>query len=146
MNSTNAKQFKDAIRDFGREMEQLEKSVLLCCGVTFAQCNTIMEIGKAGSVSLNTLADIMRVDNSTMSQTISKLVSQKFVERELNPDDRRYVTIKLTEDGNRVFEKIDKGMNAYYADVYDSIPEDKRGQIIESIKIMTEILGKKCSC
>lgn len=137
------KGFKNAIRKFGKEFEQLEKGVLLCCGVTFTQCNTILEIGRAGCVSLNKLADLLEVDNSTMSQTISKLVKQKLVRRDIDPDDRRYVTISLTQEGMTVYKKLDEGMNSYYTDVYYSIPEDKRVQIIDALGMMTDILRQK---
>lgn len=143
MNNMDEKGFKDAIRKFGKEFEQLEKCVLLCCGVTFTQCNTILEIGRAGSVSLNKLADLLEVDNSTMSQTISKLVKQKLVKREVDPDDRRYVTISLTQEGMTVYKKLDEGMSSYYTDVYHSIPEDKRVPIIDALSMMTDILRQK---
>ena len=66
-----------------------------CCGVTFAQCHAIVEIGRASTLSLNDLADILGLDKSTMSRTINNLVNEGLVARELDNEDRRFVRIEL---------------------------------------------------
>ena len=116
---------QDEIDIFQKQIAKVQSSVLVCCGLTFTQCNIILEIGKAGSLSLTKLADLLEVDNSTMSLMVSKLVKQKLVKRETNESDRRYVTIELTKKGKEAFQAIRDGMAEFYTEVYDSVPEDK---------------------
>ena len=146
MNSVNMQIFKNALKEFEKEIGDMEKNVITCCGLTFTQCNTIVEIGKAGIISLNTLADLLGVDNSTMSQTISKMVKQNLVVRETDPNDRRYVEITLTKEGGTAYENIDGGMNAYYASIYSSIPKDKRSQIVDSLITLNDLLKREKGC
>ena len=88
--------------------------------VTFAQCHAIVEIGRANaragerSISLNDLAEILELDKSTMSRTINNLVNSDLAVREIDPNDRRYLNIKLTEKGRQSFREIEAGMERYF--------------------------------
>jgi DNA-binding MarR family transcriptional regulator len=70
-----------------------------------AQCHAVVEIGRAGGISLAELAGLLNLDSSTMSRTVNNLVNSGYVIRELDPKDRRYVTIELTENGRTVSRK-----------------------------------------
>jgi DNA-binding MarR family transcriptional regulator len=100
------------------------------------QCHAIVEIGRASSLSLNDLAEILGLDKSTMSRTLNNLVNNHLAERATHPEDRRYITIKLTEQGMKAFREIEESMNAYFNHVYQSIPEPKREQVYESLQIL----------
>ena len=50
----------------------LDRGDAICCGVSLTQCHTIVEIAKAGSISLNELADILTLDKSTVSRTVER--------------------------------------------------------------------------
>lgn len=146
MDSTNEHSFREAMKQLEKQIGDMEKTVVSCCGLTFTQCNTIVEIGRAGAISLNKLAELMDVDKSTMSLTISKLVKQKLVVRELDTCDRRYVSIVLTIEGQKIFETIQSGMDWHYAGLYASIPENKKSQIIDSLRILNSIFKQEKCC
>ncbi|MCX7920646.1 MAG: MarR family transcriptional regulator [Clostridia bacterium] len=147
MNYTNdANQLREFIRLLERKFGILEKSEVSCCGVTFSQCHAIVEIGRAKNISLNELAETLGLDNSTMSRTVNNLVTNGMAEREIDPADRRYVTIKLTESGHKIFEGIETAMNLYFKRVYNNIPDDKKEQVIESLYILLEAIGRNECC
>lgn len=146
MNNTNEQTFRAAMKELEKHIGDMEKRVVSCCGLTFTQCNTIMEIGRTGAISLNKLAELMEVDKSTMSLTISKLVKEKLVTRELDTCDRRYVSIVLTLEGQKVFETVQGGMTGHYAGLYASIPENKKSRIIDSLRILNSIFMKEKYC
>lgn len=80
-----------------------------------------------------------------MSRTINNLVDIKLVIRELHPKDRRYVAIRLTEEGLKVFNDIEDRMEIYYKNILENIPEVKREQVLESLKLLTEAVSiNKC--
>jgi len=122
----------------------LEKGEALCCGVTLSQCHAIVEIARAGSISVNDLANLLGLDKSTMSRTINNLVEQELVTREPDPKNRRCLSISLTAKGQELFLNIESGMEQYYRGVYDSLPEDRREQILESLEILVNSLPSKC--
>lgn len=133
---TEERQLREGIRQLERVLGVLNESEMTCCGVTLAQCHAVVEIGRAESLSLVELSNLLNLDNSTISRTVNNLVNKGFVERQLDPDDRRYVTIYLTGDGRKVYNQIEKNMAEEYSRVYNSIPLEKRQQVIESLQIL----------
>mgnify|MGYP005863244637 CR=1 FL=1 len=137
---------RETVRLLERKLGVLDDLQSSCCGVTFAKCHAIVEIGRAGSISLNDLADILGLDKSTMSRTINNLVNNELVMREIDPEDRRYINIKLTEKGNQSFKEIEAGMKEYFIQIYNAIPEAKREQVIESLQILLQALSENECC
>lgn len=145
MEEVGAKNLRELLRVLIRNLDVLEKSESSCCGVTVAQCHAIVEISRAGEISLNALAELLVLDKSTMSRTINNLVEMGLATRELHEADRRYVSIRLTEGGNKHFVEIEAGMKEYYENIFRSIPEDKRSQVIESLELVV-LAAKENKC
>ncbi len=138
----DSKQLRENIRILERKLGVLQDTEYSCCEISMAQCHALVEIGRAESISLNELAELLNLENSTMSRTVNNLVNSGLVERELDPKDRRYVSIKLTESGIKVFEGIEKNMDLYFQKVLESIPSNKQKQVIESLQILLEAVSK----
>lgn len=143
---SDEKQLREQIRRLERKLGLLEDAGLSCCAISFAQCHALVEIGRAGSISLIDLAGKLNLDNSTMSRTVNNLVNSELAERETDPSDRRYVTIKLTNSGKEQFVSIEEGMSAYYEKIYGKIPEDKRSQVLESLDILLDAMKDRGGC
>lgn len=133
------------MRILERKLGILEEEVV-CCGITMTQCQVLVEIGRVKSISLNKLSNLLNVKNSTMSRTVNNLVESGFVKREIDPTDRRYVTISLSESGVSLFNIIEEGMNQYFVRVYDSIPENKKEQVIESLELLLAAIEENECC
>jgi DNA-binding MarR family transcriptional regulator len=146
MKEIGAQNLRELLRILIRNLDVLEKGESSCCGVTVAQCHAIVEIGRAGEISLNVLAELLVLDKSTMSRTINNLVEMGLVAREMHSEDRRYVSIRLTEDGRKTFEGIETSMKQYYEKVFLSIPQEKRGQVIESIELVVQAAKENKCC
>jgi DNA-binding MarR family transcriptional regulator len=140
-----AGELREMIRLLMRRLGVLEKSEASCCGITLGQCHALIEIGRAGEISLNELAELLNVDNSTMSRTVNNLVSNELIERVINPEDRRYVKITLTEKGEQMFKEIEENMGSYFKHILEAIPEDKHQQVVESLRLLMGAI-KKANC
>jgi DNA-binding MarR family transcriptional regulator len=113
--------------------------------MTLGQCHAIVEIGRAGEISLNELAEVLNLDNSTMSRAVNNLVDQGYAVREADKEDRRYIKILLTEQGLSTYKAIESSMESFFEDIFDSIPEEKHKQVMESLNLLeTALRGKKC--
>ncbi|MCR4434819.1 MAG: MarR family transcriptional regulator [Clostridiales bacterium] len=145
-NTKDSRQLREMMRLLERKLGILEESEVACCGITMAQCHALVEVGRAKNISLNELAELLNLKNSTMSRTVNNLVNSELVKRDIDPQDRRYITISLTESGTKIYEGIEESMNLYYKRVYDWIPEDKRGQVMESLQILLEAISKNECC
>lgn len=137
---------RETVRLLERKLGLLNDIQSACCGVTFAQCHAIVEIGRAKRISLNELADILGLDKSTISRTVNNLVNNHLAVREIEPKDRRYIMITLTEAGWNTFRKIEAEMNTYFAQVYHRIPEGKREQVVESLHLLLQALSDNGDC
>lgn len=143
-NTDDYKRLRESIRILERKLGLLNDGEMCCCNVTMAQCHAIVEIGRAGSISLAELAGLLNLDNSTMSRTVNNLVNSGYVTRELDPKDRRYVTIELTESGKAIFNEIEDGMDRKFAVILERIPDAKRAQILESLELLADAFEDGC--
>ncbi len=137
---------RELLRILVRNLGLLEKSEASCCGTTIAQCHAIVEIGRVNQISLNELSDVLGLDKSTMSRTINNLVEGDLVIREIHTEDRRYITIGLTEKGKEVFKSIEGSMELYYKSILNSIPEDRRKQVLESLELLADAVKQNKCC
>lgn len=136
---------RELIRVLVRNLGLLEKSEASCCEITISQCHAIVEIGRIEKLSLNELAELLELDKSTTSRTINNLVDLGLVQREVSTEDRRYITINLTTEGEKIYKNIENSMDEYYLNVFNSIPEEKRNQVLESLELLTDaVKNNKC--
>jgi len=143
---TGVKNLRESIRGIEKCLGVLEKTQASCCGSSLSQCYAIVEIGRAVELTLNELASILNVDKSTASRIVNGLVNENMVERESSQGDRRYISIRLTQKGTKVFKEIEENMHLYYTKVYEAIPKEKQEQVMESLEILLEALRLNKCC
>lgn len=146
MINEGSKVLRELIRMLVRELGVLEKSDASCCKVSITQCHAIVEIGRKEKISLVDLAALLGLDKSTMSRTINNLVEADLVLRNIDMENRRYVIIQLTEKGSSVFRDIEKSMDEYYMGIFNSIPVNKRSQVLESLQLLKEAVESNNCC
>jgi DNA-binding MarR family transcriptional regulator len=111
-----------------------------CCGLTYSQCHTLIEIGVKGEVSLVDLASSLGLDKSTLSRTIQAMVVSGLVTRTTNEKDRRYVRISLSKQGRKVYELIGRVYYDFMARVFDLIPARKQEEVLENIGLFADAM------
>jgi len=145
MINADGNDLREIVRILVRNLGLLEKTEAGCCGVTLAQCHAIVEIGRVKEISLNSLAELLNLDKSTMSRTVDNLVKQNLVLREVHSENRRYIKIILTENGEEIYKGIEKNMEDYYKRVISLVPSEKREQVLDSLQILVDIVKvNKC--
>jgi len=117
----NIENFRTDLRFFERAIERINKSTCLL-GINIPQCHTIMEIGIADALSVNTLAEKMNVDKSTVSRQVEKLVQSELVTRITTAEDRRKVNISLSEKGLEIYEQMNTVLNEQFSTVFKEVP------------------------
>lgn len=138
------------IQEFRRHLRMIERSVAEqlktetdCCGVTLAQCHTLVELGDAGTINLAGLAERMDLDASTLSRTVDSMVKAGLIARDINADNRRAIIISLTEKGLQRLESINRSCNEFYGRMLDLIPKEKRPWLLEGIRIVADVFAAK---
>jgi len=133
-------QLREQIRVFIRKLGLIERSGMECCGVTLPQCHAIVEVGRKGALSVNDLAELLNLGKSTVSKTVDKLVSRELLVRDPDKNDRRYVVLKLTKQGQKFYDSIDEQMENYFSTVFHAISKEKRNQVLESLLLLVKAL------
>jgi DNA-binding MarR family transcriptional regulator len=146
--------FREKLRQLEREIGWQLKNDTECCGVTVAQCHIIVEIGNKGEASVVDLSTVLGLDTSTLSRHINGMVTVGLVDRVLNPKDRRYVSITLTEQGRKVYQSIEDICNTKYGKIFEFIPPEKHGHVLEGFNLLVDAITEArraedasgCSC
>ena len=135
---------REQVRKLERLLSLLNEGEMSCCGITFTQCHALVEIGRAGTVSLSALAERLDLDNSTTSRTVQNLVSAGIARREPDPADRRAVVIALSPSGEALFQRVEGNMTNQFESIWNRIPDNKREQVLESIDLLVDALHQTC--
>ena len=138
----DSKIFRELIMLFEQKLELLNKQDTCCSEVSLAQCHALVEIGRAKSISLKNLSNILTLDISTMSRTVDSLVKKDFVLRSPSKVDRRSIDIELTEKGLLTFEDIENKMNDKFKKVFKEISDEDQLTAINGLNIIIEALSK----
>jgi len=136
------KQFREYTRQLECHLGNMNQSDCCCCGVSTTQCFMIVEIGRKPGISVKELAEILRMDKSGVSRAVEELVQKGFIERNSSKEDRRYVALTLLPKGQERFEKIENDMYLKFKAVLEQIPEEKREQVVEALKLYNEACTK----
>ena len=136
------KEFREYTRQLECHLGNMNQSDCCCCGVSTTQCFMIVEIGRKPGISGKELAEILRMDKSGVSRAVEELVQKGFVERNPSKEDRRYVALTLLPKGQERFEKIENDMYLKFKAVLEQIPEEKREQVVEALKLYNEACTK----
>jgi DNA-binding MarR family transcriptional regulator len=141
LNEFNSKSFRELIRVLERKLGLLNKQDSCCSQVSLAQCHALVEIGRAESISLKELANILSLDISTMSRTVDSLVKKDFVLRSPSKLDRRSIDIELTEKGLITFKDIEIQMDEKFNRILETISAENQLTAITGLNIIIEALS-----
>jgi DNA-binding MarR family transcriptional regulator len=85
----------------------------------------LLVIDKSGEVIMSQVADSLNMPMSTLTGVIDRLVKKGYISRNRNENDRRIVTISLTEKGRELTEKIKIIVMDYIKGIYNILSEEE---------------------
>lgn len=136
MQDINATLLREYIRQLVRRLEKISKTNSDCSSLPLSQCHALTEIGRAGTLSLKMLSNILLIDISTTSRAVDALVKRGLVCRLESLSDRRCIEISLTPEGITLFRIIEDSMDAIFLNTFNSIPSNKQEDVITSLHIL----------
>lgn len=89
-----------------REFERRTNEAMRPLGLTAAQADAIVVIGKSQPVSLKELGELLIAEAGHPSRLVDRLVESGLVERRGAEDDRRRVELSLTPEGRRLKARV----------------------------------------
>jgi DNA-binding MarR family transcriptional regulator len=141
MNKKQTKSFRSILRVLERELGFQSDSESQCCGMTLTQCHVLMELVGKKTANIKELSELFGLDKSSLSRIVDKMFESGYLIRTEKKDDRRFLSISLTEKGVRTAEEINAVCDRYFGKLFKLIPEDKHSSVIESLILLTNAMN-----
>lgn len=79
------------------------------------------------------------VTKQAVSQVLDTLVSRRFLSRGPDPDDRRRITLELTERGQQVVDAVTRGVQAVDLQLHQRVSPEQVGAMRSALRVLAEI-------
>ena len=141
MNRSN--EFRELIRNLERKLGLLNKEGGGCCyNISLAQCHALVEIGRAESISIKSLSQLLNLDISTMSRTVDNLIAKNYAMKIKSDKDKRIFIVKLTDEGKQLFDTVETKMNNKFEKIFEKIEEEDKETVLHSMRILVSIFDE----
>ena len=123
-------------------MTELSKAVrccrqdeVFCEDVTYTQFIILDAVARDQKLNMARLHDELSVDKSTTTRLVAPLIKRKLVVRGRADHDSRAVTLKLTDQGKEVDEKVWQCLISFTRAIEAEIPDEKREGVLECVRM-----------
>ena len=109
--------------------------------LTLPQILLLSSISDEG-VDMSSLSKQMGVDNSTMTRLIDVLIRNGWAIKYKNKKDGRVVMVEITKKGEMLQKEIDKNIDKFGYEIYNSISPEDREEVMEILTEFHWVLSK----
>jgi len=100
----------------------------------------LFRLSKQGSMTQVEIAALMMRDKTTITRRIDGLVKKQLVERNPDPNDRRYFRIGLTDQGTEALDVLIPLVRDFQQELLRDIPSSDKQTMINTLKHISEQL------
>jgi len=112
--------------------------------ITAKQTILLELVHKHGRLTVSELAERMKVSSSAVSQIVSKLEKAKYVSREINPDNRREIFVRLDERGEEHFAREEEFERTIIDRYYSQLEYEEVVALKNIVLKLKGIVEKEC--
>jgi MarR family transcriptional regulator, organic hydroperoxide resistance regulator len=110
-------------------------------GITVVQLKTLIKLASNPNIGLGELADKLRLTKSTVSGVIERLVKIRLVKRVVPLENRRVVSICLTEKGKRLLDQFYSFNSTFKKlNIVFDLPEEEMAHLLRLQKLVLKNL------
>ena len=110
--------------------------------ITDGQYAVLAALHAAGPLTPGELAEREGVQPPSMTRTVAALADAGLVERAANPDDRRQVSVRLTDPGRAVVRETRRRRDAWLARRLAELTPAEREVVAQATAILTRIVAR----
>ena len=133
--------FGELLKVFLLDLQSLFRFQVSNPDLTLPQILLLSSISDEG-VDMSSLSKQMGVDNSTMTRLIDVLIRNGWAIKYKNKKDGRVVMVEITEKGEVLQEEIDKNIDKFGFEIYNSISLEDREEVMEILTEFHWVLSK----
>ncbi|KOO43445.1 MarR family winged helix-turn-helix transcriptional regulator [Priestia koreensis] len=101
----------------------------------------IFKLENEEKMKMNEIADYLGITLGSATSMIDKLEKHDIVERTRSKEDRRIVSVQLTERGREVLEKIRQYFTDEAKTIFHSLPEDQIANMLGTVEQISNYLN-----
>ncbi len=124
----------DALRRIVHALHSANTRVEGSLRVTTAQLFVLRQIADAPGVSLSALAERMRSAQSSVSEVVSRLVSDGLVRRRASRDDARRVALTLSAGGKAIAARAGETIQERLVAAFDRLPSVQQEALAQGME------------
>ena len=111
-------------------------------GLTRAQWRVLAHLSRNEGVKQSELADILEIKPITLARLLERLSADDWVERRLDPNDKRARRLFLTEKAKPILSDLRKVALAVRREALDGLSEHDQDKLIEQLRLVKTNLLK----
>ena len=123
-----------AVSDLVRIYQFRDRDKICCYDISVTQCYALEVLVERGPSRSLALAEALRLDKSTTTRVVDALVRKGYVERLPDPEDARAVSLLVTPEGRKLYERINSELIAQQIDLIRDLDPDVRTAATEILK------------
>ncbi|OGB68335.1 MAG: hypothetical protein A2Y94_15730 [Caldithrix sp. RBG_13_44_9] len=110
---------------------------------SLAQYRVIMLVYRHGSMSINDLKQALNIAQSTASEMIDRLIQQRALKKQINPNDRRITLFTLTPASRRKIEQHLSSIRNIYHKILTPLSAQEQKKLLEAFETILSLLQKE---
>ncbi|MFQ6609657.1 MAG: MarR family winged helix-turn-helix transcriptional regulator [Fidelibacterota bacterium] len=125
----------EQLRDLNSQLTAIIRRIASSHRLTFSQANILLSIPVDG-ILMSQLADKIGIEISTATRNLNKLENMGFVQRSKIHSDKRKVTLKVTNEGKEVIDKLEIDLDELSFSLQNLMSDEDKERlypVIESI-------------
>jgi MarR family transcriptional regulator, 2-MHQ and catechol-resistance regulon repressor len=130
----DAESLHAAVSDLVRIYQFRDRDRICCYDISVTQCYALEVLVERGPSRSHALAETLRLDKSTTTRVIDALVRKGYVERSTDTEDARAVSLKVTREGRKLYEKINGELIAQQIEVLRDLDPEVRAGATEIVR------------
>lgn len=109
--------------------------------ISVLQLRALAYLRRNPGATLSSLAEHVGLTLPSMSSQVSGLVARKLIDRSISTEDRRYVTLTLTEQGRQLMETARAGTQESLAKSLVVLSSEEREIVAEAMHLLARVFG-----
>ncbi|WP_197435262.1 MarR family winged helix-turn-helix transcriptional regulator [Nitratireductor arenosus] len=128
------------INRLGFRMSRMLNRDLRAYGLGISHWRVLAVLDSARAVTINDLADYAMIEQSTLSRLVMRMEEQALVRRKRSGPDGRVVTVSMTAEGRRAYEKVRAMSLAHTERVVMGFSDQEKATLKKAVRRMTRNL------
>ena len=137
MNNIDIKKFIDTFDNLAR-IERQNQTVM---GVKKSEarvllCVQFLHDEKKSKVNISEISKSLSITPPSTTEFVKNLIKKGYLEKRINPNDKRFTEITLTNEGEKIVEELNNHFTSLFSGVIEKLGEEKSKLLIELLDVI----------